>query len=144
MHLTFNPNLSSLKLHKLSSAKTMNKKFILALLASPTIFIPLMSVIGIVTPAHAISPIIRFKDGTACVKHPHVKYDQFVCTKVAKLDPRYSTASKFNAANASNDRVASLTFSENDSDAAIAVFGCDCPYCQNVLRALRGQQPMVY
>jgi queuine/archaeosine tRNA-ribosyltransferase len=122
----------------------MNKKFILALLASPTIFTPLMTVIGIVTPAHAISPIIRLKDGTACVKHPHVSYDRFVCTRVAKVDTRYSTSSKFNAANTSNDKVASLTFSESDSDAAIAAFGCDCPLCQNVLRALRGQAPMVY
>jgi hypothetical protein len=122
----------------------MNKKFILALLASPTIFTPLMSVIGIVAPAHAISPIIRLKDGTACIKHPHISYDQFVCTKVTKLDHRYSTSSKFNSANASNDRVASLAFSESDSDAAIAVFGCDCPYCQNALKALRSQAPMVY
>jgi hypothetical protein len=103
-----------------------------------------MSVIGIVTPAHAISPIIRLKDGTACVKHPHVSYDKFVCTKVAKLDPRYSTAAKFNAANTSKDSIASLTFSESDSDAAIAIFDCDCPYCQNVLKALRSQAPMVY
>jgi hypothetical protein len=122
----------------------MNRKFILALLASPTIFTPLMTVIGIVTPAHAISPIIRLKDGTACVKHPHVSYDQFVCTRVAKVDPRYSSSSKFNAANSSSEKAASLAFSESDSDAAIAVFGCDCPFCQNALRALRGQAPMVY
>ncbi|AFZ00487.1 hypothetical protein [Calothrix sp. PCC 6303] len=122
----------------------MNKKFILSLLASPTIFTPLMSVIGIVAPVQAITPIIRLKNGTACIKHPHVSYDQFVCTKVARLDPRYSTSSKFNAANTSSDRVTSLDFSESESNEAIAAFGCDCPYCQNVLKALRSQAPMVY
>jgi hypothetical protein len=122
----------------------MNKRFILTLLASPTIFAPLMSVIGIIAPAQAISPIIRLQDGTACIKHPHISYDQFVCTRVAKIDHRYSTASKFNAANISSDRIASLNFSENDSDDAIALFTCDCPYCQNALKALRSQAPMAY
>jgi hypothetical protein len=124
----------------------MNKKFILSLLASPTIFTSLMSVIGVVAPAHAASPIIRFKDGQACIKHPHIDYNRFVCTKVAQrnIDPRYASASKFNSVNSSSEKVGSLTFSESDSDAAIALFGCDCPYCQNALRALRGQAPMVY
>jgi hypothetical protein len=124
----------------------MNKKFILSLLASPTIFTSLMSVIGVVTPAHAASPIIRFKDGQACIRHPHVNYKQFVCTKVAgtNVDPRFATASKFNSVNSSSEKVTSLTFSEQDSDAAIALFGCDCPYCQNAMRALRAQAPMVY
>lgn len=122
----------------------MNRKFILTLLASPTIFTPLMSVIGIIAPAQAISPIIRLQDGKACIKHPHISYDQFVCTRVAKIDDRYSTASKFNAANTSSDKVASLNFSNNDSDDAIAVFGCDCGNCLNALKALRSQAPMPY
>lgn len=124
----------------------MNRKFILSLLASPTIFTSLMSVVAVVSPAHAASPVIRFKDGTACIHHPHVSYDKFVCTRVAQkdIDPRYASSSKFNAVNSSSERVASLKFSDSDSDAAIAVFGCDCPYCQNALRALRGQAPVVY
>jgi hypothetical protein len=124
----------------------MNKKFILSLFASPTVFTSLMSVLGVMTPAHAATPVIRLNDGTACIRHPHIAYNQFACTRVSQrqIDPRYATSSKFNAANSSSEKVASLTFSENDSDAAIAVFGCDCPYCQNALRALRGQAPMVY
>lgn len=124
----------------------MNKRFILSLLASPTVFTTFMSILGVVNPAHAATPVIRFKDGTACIRHPHIAYNKFACTRVSQtqIDPRYATSSKFNAANSSSEKVASLTFSESDSDAAIAVFGCDCPYCQNALRALRGQAPMVY
>ncbi|BAZ67893.1 MAG: hypothetical protein KME28_24495 [Pelatocladus maniniholoensis HA4357-MV3] len=122
----------------------MNKKLALALLASPTIFTSLLSVIGIVNPAHAASPVIRLKDGEACIRHPHVSYDRFVCMRTSKVDPRYSTASKFNAVNFSNDKVAMLNFTEDESDAALATFGCDCPYCMNALRALRGQAPVVY
>ena len=124
----------------------MNRKFILSLLASPTVFTSLMSVFAVVSPAHAASPIIRLKDGTACIQHPHIGYNKFVCTRVTQqnIDSRYASASKFNAVNSSSEKVASLNFTESDSDAAIAVFGCDCPYCQNALRALRGQAPMVY
>lgn len=124
----------------------MNKRFILTLLASPTVFTTFMSILGVVNPAHAATPVIRFKDGTACIRHPHISYNKFACTRVSQtqIDPRYANSSKFNAANSSSEKVASLTFSESDSDAAIAVFGCDCPYCQNALRALRGQAPMVY
>ncbi len=124
----------------------MNKKLALALLASPTIFTSLLSVIGIVNPAHAASPVIRLQDGEACIRHPHVSYDRFVCIRTSKknVDPRYSTASKFNAVNFSNDKVAMLNFTDEESDAALATFGCDCPYCMNALRALRGQAPVVY
>ncbi|KOP25408.1 hypothetical protein AMR41_18630 [Hapalosiphon sp. MRB220] len=122
----------------------MNKKLALALLASPTIFTSLLSIIGIVNPAHAASPVMRLKDGEACIRHPHVSYDRFVCIRASKVDPRYSTASKFNAVNFSSDKVAMLNFTEEESDAALATFGCDCPYCMNALRALRGQAPVVY
>lgn len=123
----------------------MNRKLALALLASPTIFTSLLSVVGVVTPAHAVSPVIRFKDGEACIRHPHISYDQFVCIRTSqKVDPRYASASKFNAVNSSSDKVAMLNFTEEESDAALATFGCDCPYCMNALRALRGQAPVVY
>jgi hypothetical protein len=144
--LTFDGQSNNLDTQTHSSQKTMNKRFILSLLASPTIFTSLMSVLGVVSPAHAATPIIRLQDGTACIRHPHVSYNKFACTRVSpkEIDPRYATSSRFNAVNPSSEKVASLNFTESDSDAAIAVFGCDCPYCQNALRALRGQAPMVY
>jgi hypothetical protein len=124
----------------------MNRKLAIALLASPTIFTSLMSILGLFSPVHAASPVLRLQDGQACIRHPHISYDKFVCTRVARkdVDPRYASTSQFNAANASSEKVASLNFTEADSDAAIAIFGCDCPYCMNSLRALRGQAPIPY
>ena len=124
----------------------MNKKLKLALLASPTIFSTLMSVVGVVNPAHAYSPIIRMKDGEACIRHPHVSYDKFVCMRVTQPDKvsQSTPTSKVNSVQQSNKNVAMLNFTEAESDKAIALFGCDCPYCMNALHALQGSQPMVY
>ncbi|MBO3462410.1 hypothetical protein G7B40_038375 [Aetokthonos hydrillicola Thurmond2011] len=124
----------------------MNKKLKLALLASPTIFTSLMTMIGVVNPAHAASPVIRMKNGEACVKHPHISYSKFVCMRVTQANQGSQSAptSNFNSATPSDKNVAMLNFSEADSDKAIALFGCDCPYCMNALRALQGQAPMVY
>jgi hypothetical protein len=124
----------------------MNKKLKLALLASPTIFSSLMAMVGVVSPAHAASPVIRMKDGEACVRHPHISYHKFVCMRVQKTDQisHAQPASQVNEAQPSDKNVAMLDFTAADSDKAIALFGCDCPYCMNALRALQGQAPMVY
>ncbi len=124
----------------------MNKKLKLALLASPTIFTSLMSMVGVVNPAHAASPVIRMKDGQACVRHPHVSYNKFVCIRGTQTNQAsHSTpTSQVNSAQPSDKNIAMLDFTEAESNKAIAVFGCDCPYCMNALRALQNQAPMVY
>ncbi|MBD2775671.1 hypothetical protein [Iningainema tapete] len=119
----------------------MNKKLKLALLASPTVFASLMSVIGVVNPAHATPPVIRMKDGQACIRHPHISYKQFVCTRTTQTN---QASSKVYTTQQSDKNVAMLNFSAEESDKAIALFGCDCPYCMNAFRALQGGQPMVY
>ncbi|MEA5597223.1 hypothetical protein [Rivularia sp. UHCC 0363] len=35
-----------------------------------------------------------------------------------------------------------LEFTDEESDAAIALFGCDCPSCLNAMRQMRGLPPM--
>jgi hypothetical protein len=124
----------------------MNKKLILSLLSSPTIFASLMSVLGIVNPAHAVQPVLRLKDGTACVLHPHAGYKNFVCMRNTQTNQmsRSTPASGVNTAQSSDQNIAMLNFSEEESNQAIALFGCDCPYCVNVLRTLQGSQPLVY
>lgn len=124
----------------------MNKKLKLALLASPTIFTSLMSMVAVVRPAHAYSPVIRMKDGEACIRHPHISYHKFVCMRVTPADrvSHAKPASQVNSVNPSDKNVTALQFTVADSDKAIALFGCDCPYCMNALRALQNQAPMVY
>jgi hypothetical protein len=35
-----------------------------------------------------------------------------------------------------------MDFTEEESDAAVALFGCDCPVCMNSLRQLGGLPPL--
>ena len=62
----------------------------------------------------------------------------------ADLVSHSTPASQVNSAQASDKNIAMLNFTEAESDKAIALFGCDCPYCMNALHALQGSQPMVY
>jgi hypothetical protein len=118
----------------------MNRKLILSLLSSPTIFASMMSIIGVVNPAHAAQPVLRLKDGEACIPHPHISYKTFVCTRVSQT----RTPVKVSSVQQSDKNVAMLEFSEAESNQAIALFGCDCPYCMNAFRTLTGGQPLVY
>ncbi|GAX43547.1 hypothetical protein NIES4075_45620 [Tolypothrix sp. NIES-4075] len=100
----------------------------------------MMSIIGVVNPAHAAQPVIRLKDGEACIRHPHASYKTFVCTRVSQT----TTPVKVSSVQQSDKNVGELKFSEAESNQAIALFGCDCPYCMNALRTLKGGQPLVY
>ena len=72
-----------------------------------------------------------------------------VCTRVSERE-RKLIASRVKAdtqvvsAQPSNGEVMMLKFSEKESDEAIKLFTCDCPYCMNALRALHGGDAMVY
>jgi hypothetical protein len=35
-----------------------------------------------------------------------------------------------------------MQFTDEESDASVALFGCDCPPCLNALRQIRGLPPM--
>lgn len=123
----------------------MNKRFLLALLASPTIFTSMMSIVGVFNPVQATQKAMHTNDGRACISHPHGGYT-FVCIRESKnnLVARSTPATSVNSVQPSNDKITMLDFTEEESDAAIQLFDCDCPYCLNSLRALRGQTPMVY
>lgn len=126
----------------------MNKKFILSLLSSQIVFTSLMSVLGIVnSPAHAAQRVFLTTDGRSCISHPHGGIS-VVCTRVSesqrKLIASNVTDTKVVSANPSEGEGMMLQFSEEESNAAIKLFTCDCPYCINALRALRGQAQMVY
>lgn len=40
------------------------------------------------------------------------------------------------------NEVPELEFTDEESDASVALFGCDCPACLNALRQIRGLPPM--
>lgn len=126
----------------------MNKKLILNLLAGSSIFTSLMSTLMIINPAHANSNItqrlVHTNDGRTCITNPHGMKD-FVCIRDSERDPKASPPqSMVISAQPSDSTVAELNFTEEESDAAIRIFKCDCPFCLNSLRQLRGTGNLVY
>lgn len=127
----------------------MNKKLILNLLASSSIFTSLISTLGIINPAHAngnlTQRLVHTDDGRTCITNPHGLKD-FICIRDSQRDPKAVPAPKSMeiGAQPSDSRIAELNFTDEESDAAIRLFTCDCPFCINSLRQLRGSGNLVY
>lgn len=124
----------------------MNKKLILNLLASSSIFTSLMSTLGVINPAHAgvslNQRLMHTNDGRTCITNPHGLKD-FVCIRDSQRDPN-APKSMVLPAQPSDSTVAELDFTDEESEAAITLFHCDCPFCINSLRQLRGTGNLVY
>ncbi|QLE57015.1 hypothetical protein [Nostoc sp. TCL26-01] len=126
----------------------MNKKLILNLLAGSSIFTSLMSTLTIINPAHANSNLtqrlVHTNDGRTCITNPHGMKD-FVCIRDSERDPKASPPKSMVISAQPSDRtVAELNFTDEESEAAIRIFKCDCPFCINSLRQLRGTGNLVY
>jgi hypothetical protein len=123
----------------------MNKKFILTLLSTSTIFTSLMSTLAIVNPAHAMEQkLIHTQDNKTCITSSHGGHN-FICIRDSERSPQAKPITSATIAQAKSDiNVAMLDFTEEESDTAIALFGCDCPSCLNSLRQLRGTGNLVY
>ena len=126
----------------------MNRKLILNLLSSSSIFVSLMSTLGVINPAHAAGMTQRLthtSDGRTCITHPHASYKTPVCIKDSERNPNAPPVrSATITTNKSDQNVAMLNFTEEESNAAMRLFSCDCPYCINSLRQLRGTGNLVY
>ncbi|WP_413172784.1 hypothetical protein [Anabaena azotica] len=127
----------------------MNKKLILNLIASSSIFTSLMSTLGVINPAHAsvnlTQRLIHTNDGRTCITNPHGLKD-FICIRDSERDPKASPAPKSTVVSSlpSDNTIAELNFTDEESEAAIRIFKCDCPFCINSLRQLRGTGNLVY
>ncbi|MBH8572875.1 hypothetical protein I8752_07560 [Nostocaceae cyanobacterium CENA369] len=127
----------------------MSKKLILNLLSSSAIFTSMISTLGIINPAHGsvnlTQRLIHTNDGRTCITNPHGLKD-FVCIKDSERDPNAPPPPKSMVVSSlpSSNAVAELNFTDEESDMAIRVFKCDCPYCINSLRQLRGSGNLVY
>ncbi|MBE9037342.1 hypothetical protein [aff. Roholtiella sp. LEGE 12411] len=124
----------------------MNRKLVLNLFSTSSIFVSLMSTLAIFNPAHAsiTQRLMHTQDGRTCITNPHGGTD-FVCIRDSERKQAYSsTRSSTITTSVSDENVAMLNFTEEESDAAIKLFKCDCPYCINSLRQLRGTGNLVY
>lgn len=123
----------------------MNRRLLLNLLTLPTIvgsaFCWLSSM-----PAHALEtqapiqqkvsePDLNAAEPQFCVMSQHSRFN-LVCEKVSQLKNADQTK-PIDYANDPTNSPLEFKFTYEESNAAIALFGCDCPLCINSLRSLR-------
>ncbi len=118
------------------------KKLLLTLFASPALFASIVPVLVMANHANAAELTITgpINRQHACVHNPHGT--NLVCVRVIKTANAASPTSTVNSQQPPNNTDKMLAFSDEESDAAIHLFGCDCPACVNALRSLRGLQPV--
>ncbi len=110
------------------------KRFLLLFLSAPTVLSAILPVVTTAAPAIAGTQPTNATN-KFCV-NPHGK---LVCVKSSQLasnTPARATLIAKAQAEAKNPD-AFVNFSDEESDAAAAMFGCDCPACIRSLRQLR-------
>jgi hypothetical protein len=127
----------------------MNRKLILAALSSPTLIGSLFALASTLTslPAQAASE----SQVNSCLLSDHGRsFGKLICIKVkpeelARRQVLETEQLKRPVKPAQEPEVfpLKLEFTDEESDAAVVVFGCDCPSCLNMLRQMRGLPPVV-
>lgn len=117
----------------------MNRKFALTLLSSPALFASMVSMV-VMEPARANQV---FNQGNlVCMQSPHSAQHKIVCERRQAHKPGTVSAKDTVIAQAQPNQITELKFSDEESDRAIALFGCDCPACINSMRQLNGMAEM--
>jgi hypothetical protein len=119
----------------------MNRKFFLTLLSSPALFASMLSMVMIARPAHASQTVAPTGTHLSCVRSPHGEARQ-VCIKVSNNTSAPAKPEVQQIAQVQPNQIAELEFTDEESDEAIKLFGCDCPVCVNAVRQLHGLAPL--
>ncbi|MBD2295422.1 hypothetical protein H6G06_18575 [Anabaena sphaerica FACHB-251] len=125
----------------------MNRKFILALLSSPVVFMSMLSTVMMARPVHASQTVTPVGTHLSCVRSPHSANVRQVCISVDNATPTTAKPAMQLAQvqpeqNLEQNQADELIFTEAESDEAIKLFGCDCPACLNAVRQLHGLAPL--
>ncbi len=115
-------------------------KLLLTLLVSPTLFGSVMSMSAIANPAQIGETPSQSADSPRCVKSPHTQ--RLTCVRLPNKSAAATSKPRISWQRPADEQVAMLDFTEEESDAAAALFGCDCQLCINSLRQLRGLPPL--
>ncbi|MEG4088273.1 hypothetical protein [Microcoleus sp. Pol12B4] len=115
-------------------------RLLLTLLVSPTLFGSLMSLSAIANPAQIGETPSQSADSPRCVRSPHTQ--RLTCVRLPAKAAAANSKPTIAWQRPADEQTAMLDFSEEESDAAAALFGCDCQRCINSLRQLRGLPPL--
>ena len=99
-----------------------------------------MSLSAIANPAQIGETPTQSADSPRCVKSPHTQ--RLTCLRLPAKTATSSSKVAIRWQRPADQQTAMLDFTEEESDAAVALFGCDCPLCINSLRQLRGLPPL--
>jgi hypothetical protein len=120
-------------------------KLLKILLLSPALLGSMVSVTMMVKAASAAEAIPQGTNPATCVQSSN-RFKNLVCTRVSQTpnlpQPETQPAETAPKTDDQSSDPMTLEFSEEESDAAVALYGCDCPRCINSLRQLRGQPPL--
>lgn len=108
------------------------KKLLLVLLSYP-LLMPLLSLLVAAGPAQAREFVFEAPQSPSACDRPS-RMNNLTCVKGQRYQPSSSAAP--------GNEVPMLEFSEEESEAAIAKFGCDCIACINAIRQSRGLPPV--
>jgi len=112
-------------------------RILLVFLTRPTLLGSIVSLLVAINPAQAAqlaTQSAQVVGDSVCVRSVHT--NQLVCVK-RKPQASATPVQTANAQLPSNDNTPMLEFTDEESDAAITLFGCDCPACIRSLRQLR-------
>ncbi|MEG4282139.1 hypothetical protein QUB68_03345 [Microcoleus sp. A006_D1] len=115
-------------------------RLLLTLLVSPTLFGSLMSLRVLASPAQIGETPGKSADSPRCVRSPHTQ--RLSCVRLPGKAAAANSKPRIGWQRPGDQQVAMLDFTEEESDAAAALFGCDCQLCINSLRQLRGLPPL--
>jgi hypothetical protein len=81
-------------------------------------------------------PILNTSDAQVCVISQHSRFN-LVCERASALKANNNIKPPIDLALDPTDSPFESQFTEAESDAALALFGCDCQTCLNGLRVMR-------
>ncbi|MBE9029880.1 hypothetical protein IQ266_09090 [filamentous cyanobacterium LEGE 11480] len=81
-------------------------------------------------------PMLDINEAQVCVMSEHSRFN-LVCERVNQIKDREEITAPIDLAENPDVSPDEFVFSDQESNAAVALFGCDCPTCINALRNLR-------
>jgi hypothetical protein len=85
---------------------------------------------------HVSEPMIDINEPQVCVMSTHSRFN-LVCSRSQQIAQQAEIGQPIDQAADPQSSPQEFVFSDQESNAAIALFGCDCPTCLNALRSLR-------